>query len=118
MGIVRILIKIVTAAPMLRYIAEKANGYKTIIGAVGLVGAILGHIANALYPGMVVMPPQDLEAVLNGAIGAFGTLFGAGAAHKAAKQRRAEKEMESTNRELDALKARLEKYEGENRDVK
>jgi hypothetical protein len=116
-GIVRILIKIVTAAPMLRYIAEKANGYKTVIGAIGLAGAILGHVANALYPGLVdpaLMPPQDLEAVFNGAIGAFGTLFGAGAAHKAVKQRKAERELAELKEKL----AWLEKYEGENRDVK
>ena len=125
---IRILIKILTAGPLLRYLGDKTNGYKTIIGIVGLVCTIIAYIASALHPGLIdpaVLPPQDLETVLNAALAAFGALTAGGGIHKAVKRRRrrvregdvAEEDLPSpderaeVNRQLDDLRERIADWE-------
>jgi hypothetical protein len=125
---IRILIKILTAGPLLHYLGEKTNGYKTIIGIVGLVCTLIAYIASALHPGLIdpaVLPPQDLETVLNAALAAFGALTAGGGIHKAVKRRRrrvregdvAEEDLPSpderaeVNRQLDDLRERIADWE-------
>lgn len=125
---IRILIKILTAGPLLRYLGEKTSGYKTIIGIVGLVCTIIAYIAAALHPGLIdpaVLPPQELETVLNAALAAFGALTAGGGIHKAVKRRRrrvregdvAEEDLPSpderaeVNRQLDELRERIADWE-------
>jgi hypothetical protein len=132
---IRILIKILTAGPLLRYLGEKTDGYKTIIGIVGLVCTIVAYIAAALHPGLidpaVLPPPQELETVLEGALAAFGALMAGGLAHKGVKRRRGPRagevieedlavaddpaqieEQAEVHRRMDELRARLADWEG------
>jgi hypothetical protein len=124
---IRILIKILTAGPLLHYLGEKTNGYKTIIGIVGLVCTLIAYIASALHPGLIdpaVLPPQELETVLNAALAAFGALTAGGGIHKAVKHRRRLSEGEvveedlpspderaEVNRQLDELRDRIADWE-------
>ncbi len=128
---IRILIKILTAGPLLRYLGDKTNGHKTIIGIVGLVCTIIAYIASALHPGLIdpaVLPPQELETVLNAALTAFGALTAGGGIHKAVKRRRrvregdvAEEDLPSpderaeVNRQLDELRDRIADWEAPRR---
>lgn len=111
---IRILIKILTAGPLLRYLGEKTNGYKTIIGIVGMVCTIIAYIGAALHPGLIdpsVLPPQELETVLNAALAAFGTLTAGGGIHKAVKHRRLREERADVHRRLDELREQIAEWE-------
>ena len=108
---IRILIKILTAGPLLRYLGEKTSGYKTIIGIVGLVCTIIAYIASALHPGLIdptVLPPQELETVLNAALATFGALTAGGAAHKVVKRRRQPRKGEVIEEDLSSTDERAD----------
>jgi hypothetical protein len=131
---IRILLKIITAQPVLAWLARKTDGYKTAIGAIGLVGTLAAYIAQALHPGLIdpaLLPPQELETVLEGALAAFGALMAGGLAHKGVKRRRGPRagevieedlavaddpaqieEQAEVHRRMDELRARLADWEG------
>ena len=125
---IRILLKILTARPLLVWMAQKTDGYKSAIGAIGLVGTLAAYIAQALHPGLIdpaLLPPQELETVLEGALAAFGALMAGGLAHKGVKRRRRLREGEvaeedladieeqaEVNRQLDELRERIAEWEG------
>lgn len=124
---IRILLKLITAQPVLAWLARKTDGCKTVIGAVGVACTLVAYVAQAMHPGLVdpgLLPPQELETVLEGALAAFGALLAGGLAHKGVKRRRsrlravevAEEDLEEqaeVNRQLDELRDRIS--EGERR---
>ena len=125
---IRILLKIITAQPVLAWLARKTDGCKTVIGAVGVAGTLVAYVAQAMHPGLVdpgLLPPQELETVLEGALAAFGALLAGGLAHKGVKRRRRLREGEvaeedladieeqaEVNRQLDELRERIAEWEG------
>ena len=115
---VKLLIKILTAKPLLNYLAKKTNGYKTIIGAIGTICAAAAYIAQSLHPGLIdpsLVPPQELGTVLEGALAGFATLMAAGGAHKVVKKKRAEKaeqEMMKINKRLKELQDQISRRYG------
>lgn len=103
----KILIKIITARPILDFIAKKTNGYKTIIGIIGTIASLIAYIAANLYPDLVdpnLLPPQKLEQVLLTAIGGSFSLAFGGAMHKVKKEK---KEKEMLQKELETVKQKI-----------
>lgn len=108
----RLLIKVVTSAPVVRWIARKTDGYKTIIGGVGIAGVLLAYLANLVHPGIIppeILSDAALEKILDALMLVFGGVAVGGAAHKAVKAKREirEQDLAQVNAELEALKAQL-----------
>lgn len=119
--LMRLLVKIVTAAPVVSWVARKTDGYKTIIGAVGIVGVLLAYLANLVHPGIVppeILSDAALEKILDALMLAFGGVAVGGVAHKTIKAKREirEQDLAQVNAELAALKAQLRAEAGQQRD--
>lgn len=114
----KLLLKILLSAPMLRWLGEKTNGWKTKIGLVGIVMVLIAHLINAIHPG--VIPPElvsdaSLDKILDALLCGFGALTAGGGAHKIVKKRRATVEEKDLKREteMDNINQRMEKLRAE-----
>jgi glucan phosphoethanolaminetransferase (alkaline phosphatase superfamily) len=111
MKFLQFIFRLICCEPVLRTIAEKLNGHKTKMGAVGSCLLVIVYFIYALFPDMVdpaVVDPETIHTSLQAAIASFLALAFGGMGHKVVKKQR---EKETAEQQLDELKKKIQDYE-------